>query len=206
MWQWWKKIIGYGKEETAEDPMKYLIAGLGNIGSEYEGTRHNVGFDVVDGLAEAAGATWSQDKLAARTEIKHRGRRLVLIKPSTYMNRSGKAVRYWMEKLSIPAERVMVIVDDIHIDFGKLRMRGKGSDGGHNGLRDIQQQLGSSKYPRLKVGIGSGFHKGQQVDYVLGKWSAEQKRSLPEIIKKAGEAVKSFTAIGLGHTMNQYNS
>jgi len=121
------------------------------------------------------------------------------------MNRSGKSVKYWMQKEKIPVDRIMVVVDDIHLEYGSLRMRAKGSDGGHNGLKDIQQHLGGTKYPRLRVGIGKEFYSGQQVDYVLGKWTSEERKVLPDILKKAGDAVKSFTAIGLGHTMSQYN-
>ncbi|NNF35404.1 MAG: aminoacyl-tRNA hydrolase [Saprospiraceae bacterium] len=185
--------------------MKYLIIGLGNMHPDYDDTRHNIGFDVVDVMAEEAGAAWKLSQLGAVTQIKHRGRTLVLLKPSTYMNRSGKSVRYWMTKEKVPVDRIMVVVDDIHIEYGTLRMRGKGSDGGHNGLKDIQQHLGGNKYPRLKVGIGGDFYKGQQVDYVLGKWTSEERDKLPGILKKAGDAVKSFAAIGLGHTMSQYN-
>lgn len=205
MWEWIKKIFGYKKEEIVEDPMKYLIIGLGNMHPDYDDSRHNVGFDVVDVMAEEAGVAWDLGKLGAMAEIKHRGRKLVLLKPSTYMNRSGKAVKFWMQELKIPKSRIMVVVDDIHLDFGKLRMRGKGSDGGHNGLKDIQQHLGGTDYPRLKVGIGSEFSKGRQVDYVLGKWSVEEIKSLPDILQRAGDAVRSFAAIGLGHTMSKYN-
>ena len=205
MWEWIKQIFGYKKEEIVEDPMKYLIIGLGNMHPDYDNSRHNIGFDVVDVMAEEAGVAWDLGKLGARAEIKHRGRKLVLLKPSTYMNRSGKAVKYWMQELKIPKSRIMVVVDDIHLDFGKLRMRGKGSDGGHNGLKDIQQHLSGTDYPRLKVGIGSEFSKGRQVDYVLGKWSAEERKSLPDILQRAGDAIRSFAAIGLGHTMSKYN-
>lgn len=205
MLEWIKQLFGYTKEEIQEDPMKYLIIGLGNMHPDYDDTRHNVGFDVVDVMAEEAGVAWNLGKLGAMAEVKHRGRKIVLLKPSTYMNRSGKAVKYWMQELKIPKSRMMVVVDDIHLEFGKLRMRGKGSDGGHNGLKDIQQHLGGTDYPRLKVGIGSEFSKGRQVDYVLGKWSVEERKSLPDILKKAGDAVRSFAAIGLGHTMSNYN-
>jgi PTH1 family peptidyl-tRNA hydrolase len=205
MWEWLKHIFGLKKEEKLPDPMKYLIIGLGNMHPDYEDTRHNIGFDVVDVMAEEAGAAWKLSQLGAVTRIKHRGRTLVLLKPSTYMNRSGKSIQYWMQKEKVPVDRIMVVVDDIHIEYGTLRMRGKGSDGGHNGLKDIQQHLGGNKYPRLRVGIGRDFYQGQQVDYVLGKWSSEERKKLPDILKKAGDAIKSFTAIGLGHTMSQYN-
>ncbi len=206
MWNWIKKIVGFQEEvEVTEDLMKYLIVGLGNMHPDYDDTRHNVGFDVVDVMAEEAGKPWKLQQLGATSEVKHRGRTLILLKPSTYMNRSGKAVNFWMQKHKIPTERTMIIVDDLHLDYGTLRMRAKGSDAGHNGLKDIQQHLGGNKYPRLKVGIGNDFHKGQQVDFVLGKWSSSEREKLPDILKKAGDAVKSFTAIGLPHTMTKYN-
>lgn len=205
MWEWLRQLFGLNNEEKLPDPMKYLIIGLGNMHPDYDDTRHNVGFDVVDVMAEEAGAAWKLSQLGAITQIKHRGRTLILLKPSTYMNRSGKSVKYWMQKEKIPVDRIMVVVDDIHLEYGSLRMRAKGSDGGHNGLKDIQQHLGGTKYPRLRVGIGKEFYSGQQVDYVLGKWTSEERKVLPDILKKAGDAVKSFTAIGLGHTMSQYN-
>jgi PTH1 family peptidyl-tRNA hydrolase len=205
VWEWLKQIFGLKKEEELPDTMKYLIVGLGNMHPDYDDTRHNVGFDVVDVMAEEAGAAWKISQLGAVAKIKHRGRTLVLLKPSTYMNRSGKSIKYWMQKEKVPIDRIMVVVDDIHLELGTLRMRAKGSDGGHNGLKDIQQHLGGTKYPRLRVGIGKEFYSGQQVDYVLGKWTSEERDKLPNILKKAGDAVKSFTAIGLGHTMSQYN-
>lgn len=185
--------------------MKYLIAGLGNMHPDYDDTRHNIGFDVVDVMAEKANVAWKLSNLGAIAEIKHRGRNLILLKPSTYMNRSGKSVRYWMEKEKIPIERLLVIVDDINLELGTLRLRGKGSDGGHNGLKDIQETLGTNNYPRLRIGIGNDFFKGQQIDYVLGKWSEEELEKLPEILEKSGDACKSFCAIGMGHTMTKYN-
>ena len=205
MWEWIKQLFGLKKEEKLPDPMKYLIIGLGNMHPDYDDTRHNVGFDVVDVMAEEAGVPWKLSQLGAITQIKHRGRTLILLKPSTYMNRSGKSVKYWMQKEKIPIDRIMVVVDDIHLEYGTLRMRAKGSDGGHNGLKDIQQNLGGNKYPRLRVGIGREFHSGQQVNYVLGKWSSEELDKLPDILKKAGNAIKSFAAIGLSHTMNKFN-
>lgn len=185
--------------------MKYLIAGLGNIGSEYEGTRHNVGFDVVDELARETGATFTSEGHALVARVRHKGRTLVLIKPTTYMNLSGKAVRYWLQKESIPRENLMVLVDDLNLPFGKLRMRGKGSDGGHNGLKHIDQLLGTQDYARLRIGIGAEFSQGRQVNYVLGKWNAEESQALPELLKRAVEAVRSFASIGLARTMNTVN-
>lgn len=185
--------------------MKYLIAGLGNIGAKYDNTRHNIGFDVVDALAEKHGGEWSTEKLGDVATIKQRGRTYVLLKPSTYMNRSGKAVHYWMQKEKIDKNRLLVVMDDLNLDFGKIRLRGKGSDGGHNGLKDIDQVTGGNNYARLRLGIGSEFSKGRQVDYVLGEWSSEQQDELPKIIKRASEACIAFGAIGLQHAMSRYN-
>ncbi|TXB64175.1 aminoacyl-tRNA hydrolase [Phaeodactylibacter luteus] len=185
--------------------MKYLIAGLGNIGPEYVNTRHNIGFDVVDGLAARHGGEWKTDKLGDVATIKHRGRTFVLLKPSTYMNRSGKAVHYWLQKEKIEKSRLLVVIDDLNLPFGKQRLRGKGSDGGHNGLKDIDQVTGGNNYARLRLGIGNEFSKGRQVDYVLGKWSQEEMDGLPEIVKRAGEACIAFGSIGLQHAMSQYN-
>ena len=185
--------------------MKYLIAGLGNMGPDYDDTRHNLGFEAVDFLAQEHDAGWKNDTLGDIARFRHRGRTFVLLKPSTYMNRSGKAVRYWLQKESIPKDRLLVVVDDLNLPLGKLRLRGKGSDGGHNGLRDIDQTLGGNNYARLRLGIGGDYFPGQQVDYVLGKWSGEEKRQLPEILEQAAAMVISFAAIGLQHTMNQFN-
>ena len=187
------------------DPMKYLIVGLGNIGSDYDDTRHNIGFDVVDMMAKDASASWKQETLGDITEIKHKGRTLVLLKPSTYMNLSGKAMKYWMEKKKIPVENTLVIVDELQLDLGVIRLKSKGSDGGHNGLKDIAARLGSTKYPRLRVGIGKDFRRGQQVDYVLGKWNAKEKDELIEVIPRACEAAKSFAAVGVKFTMEKFN-
>jgi len=185
--------------------MKYLIAGLGNMGAEYDDTRHNVGFEVVDALAKEFNVSFKNEQLGDIAEFKHRGRTVVLLKPSTYMNRSGKSVRYWLQKKKIEVKNLLVIVDDLNLEFGKIRLRGKGSDGGHNGIKDINQILGGSQYARLRIGIGNDFQRGRQVDYVLGKWSTEEAEKLPELIKKASEISKSFVAIGLSHTMNQFN-
>jgi len=187
------------------DPMKYLIVGLGNIGADYEDTRHNIGFDVVDMMAKDGEASWKQETLGDIAEIKHKGRTLVLLKPSTYMNRSGKALKYWMEKKKIPVDKVLVVVDELQLDLGVIRVKSKGSDGGHNGLKDIAEKLGSTKYSRLRVGIGNDFRRGQQVDYVLGKWKAKEKDELIEVIPQACEAAKSFAAVGLKFTMEKFN-
>lgn len=205
MLEWLRKLFAFNKEEEIEDPMKYLIVGLGNIGSEYEGTRHNIGFDVLDYLAEEKNGKWKSDTLGATCEIRHKGRILFLLKPSTYMNRSGKAVNYWMTKKKIKRDNILIIVDDLHMDLGKLRMRAKGSDGGHNGLKDIQQVLGGTNYPRLKFGIGNNFHSGQQVDFVLGRWKSDEKEKVQKTISKAAQAIMSFAAIGLKFTMEKFN-
>ena len=201
---WLKNFFQIRKEEEP-DPMKYLIAGLGNMGAEYDQTRHNVGFEVMDYLAREFDAEFKTETLGDLAEFRHKGRTFVLLKPSTYMNRSGKAVRYWMQKLKIPKSRLLVVVDDINLPLGKIRLRGKGSPGGHNGLKDIDQMTGGNNYARLRIGIGDEFSKGRQVDYVLGEWSEAEKEALPNILKRAAETVKSFATIGLQHTMSQYN-
>lgn len=186
--------------------MKFLIVGLGNIGSEYENTRHNIGFKVVDHLAAEAKVSFRTDRYAAVAEAKFKGKTFILIKPSTYMNLSGNAVRYWMQEEKIPLENVMVVTDDLALPFGKLRMRGQGSDGGHNGLKHIQQILNTASYARLRFGVGAEFSKGQQVDYVLGEWSDEEKKTLQEKIEQAAKSIQSFGFIGLARTMNQFNT
>jgi peptidyl-tRNA hydrolase, PTH1 family len=184
---------------------KFLIAGLGNIGEDYEGTRHNIGFEVVDFLANEAGVKFVSDRYASVAEIKHKGKTLVLIKPTTYMNLSGKAINYWMQAEKIPVENLMVILDELALPFGKIRLGPKGSDGGHNGLKHIQETLGTSSYPRLRFGIGNEFGKGYQVNYVLGKWSDEEKKTLNERVKIAADAIKAFAFVGLSRCMNDYN-
>ena len=185
--------------------MKYLIAGLGNIGAQYENTRHNIGFDVLDHLAKEAGVAFSSNTLGDLVEIKHKGRTLILLKPNTYMNLSGKSVKYWMDKHKIQPENLMVIVDDKNLDLGKLRLRDKGSDGGHNGLKDVQEKFGHSNYVRLRMGIGKDFHPGQQVNYVLGRWKKEEQPDVDIMIEKASRAIKNFVSIGLKLTMDDLN-
>ena len=185
--------------------MKYLIAGLGNMGAKYGNTRHNVGFEVVDAIAEEHGGEWSTEKLGDLATVKHRGRTFVLLKPSTYMNRSGKAIHYWLQKEKIDKNRLLVVVDDLNLPFGKQRLRGKGSDGGHNGLKDIDQVTGGNNYARLRVGIGNEFSRGRQIDYVLGEWSSEQREDLPDVVKRAAETCIAFGAIGLQHAMSRHN-
>ncbi len=186
--------------------MKFLIVGLGNIGSEYEETRHNIGFKVVEQIARDTGASWRSDRYAAVAEGRNKGKSLILLKPTTYMNLSGQAVRYWMQAEKIPLENVMIITDDIALPFGKLRMRGKGSDGGHNGLKHIAQTLQSENYARLRFGVGSEFSKGQQVDYVLGTWGEEERKTLADRIDIAAKGIYSFAHIGLERTMNTINT
>lgn len=186
--------------------MKYLIVGLGNPGSEYENTRHNIGFKVVEKMAEDHEGKFQMDKLAEVARIKFKGRVLVMIKPTTYMNLSGKSVNYWMQTEKIPIDNVLVITDDIALPFGKLRMKGKGSDGGHNGLKDIQKVLNTPNYARLRFGVGSDFYTGQQADYVLGEWKEEEKSLLQERIEVATEFIKGFTTIGLAMTMSAWNN
>lgn len=185
--------------------MKYLIAGLGNIGSEYEFTRHNIGFLVVDELVRAHGGTWTSDRLAMVSEIKYKGRTLVCIKPTTYMNLSGKAVDYWLKKSNLTPESLLVVLDDLNLDYGQLRMRPKGSSGGHNGLKDIEATFGHTDYARLRIGVGDNFRKGNQVDYVLGKWTKEEQKDLPFIVQKSADACASFAAIGMKLTMENFN-
>ncbi|MEO5905980.1 MAG: aminoacyl-tRNA hydrolase [Saprospiraceae bacterium] len=186
--------------------MKYLIVGLGNIGDEYAATRHNIGFQVVDHLAEKLEASWKSATLGQITETKFKSRTLILLKPNTYMNLSGKSVAYWMQKEKIPLENILVILDEIQLDLGMIRLRGKGTDGGHNGLKDIQVQLNTTEYARLRVGIGKNFEVGGQVNYVLGKWNAEEKKIMPSILDAAGEAIKSFVSIGLKRSMEIVNA
>ena len=183
--------------------MKYLIVGLGNIGAEYAATRHNIGFKVLDALAEASNTVFSSQRYGSVAELKHKGRTFILLKPSTYMNLSGKAVSYWMQAEKIPLENV---VDDIALPFGAIRIRAKGSDGGHNGLKNIAELLGTNAYARLRFGIGGDFPKGMQIDYVLGEWTKEEAAALPERTKVAAEAIKAFGTIGLERTMNQFNN
>jgi PTH1 family peptidyl-tRNA hydrolase len=187
--------------------MKYLIVGLGNIGVEYQDTRHNIGFMMADALVEACkGPAFVSDRYGAVSECKFKGRVLLVLKPSTYMNLSGKAVRYWMAREHIPTEQVLVLVDDLALPFGTIRMRSKGSPGGHNGLASIVEQIGSQDFPRLRFGIGDTFHKGAQIDYVLSPFAREEWDQMPERLRMVSEAVQSFVTIGVERTMNFYNN
>ncbi len=186
--------------------MNYLIVGLGNIGDEYAETRHNIGFMVVDALAKEAGITFEDKRYGFVSTLKVKNQTLTLLKPSTYMNLSGNAVRYWMNEKNIPAERVLVVVDDLSLPFGTLRLKGNGSDGGHNGLKHIASVLGTQQYARLRFGIGNDFPRGGQVDYVLGKFGEDDLRTMDERLKTAGEAVKTFCLAGINVAMNQFNN
>ncbi|MCL1821857.1 MAG: aminoacyl-tRNA hydrolase [Prolixibacteraceae bacterium] len=186
--------------------MKYLIAGLGNIGKEYENTRHNVGFKILDALADASNVVFDDRRYGFVAEMKFKGRTFILIKPTTYVNLSGRAVNYWLKKENIPLSNLMVVVDDIALPFGAIRIKAKGSDGGHNGLRNITETLSGNEYARLRFGIGDNFSRGRQVDYVLGEWDAQEEKELPFLIDKSMEAVKSFGTIGVERTMNFFNT
>ncbi len=186
--------------------MKYLIVGLGNIGDEYRDTRHNIGFMVLDALAKASNIVFSDKRYGAVSTLSLKGRQLILLKPSTYMNLSGNAVRYWMQQEKIPLENVLIVVDDLALPFGSLRLKGKGSDAGHNGLKHIAATLGTQNYARLRFGIGNDFPRGGQIDYVLGHFGEEDMKLMPERLEMAGEIVKSFCLAGLNNTMNLYNN
>lgn len=208
MWKHLKKWFGFGNtiNENEEDLMKkFLIVGLGNIGEKYHNTRHNIGFKILDYLAEKEEATFETVKLGDVTTIKVKGRTLILLKPNTYMNLSGKAIKYWLEKEKIPLNNLLVITDDLNLPFGTLRLKTKGSDGGHNGLKDTQDKLQTTKYNRFRFGISDAFSKGRQVDYVLGEWNEEENSKLEERLKISAELVKSFALAGVNNTMNQFN-
>lgn len=191
--------------EEKDEMKKFLIVGLGNIGSEYDNTRHNIGFKILDHLAQKEELTYTTQKLGAVSTYKLKGRSFLLLKPSTYMNLSGKAIKYWLTKENIPLENLLVITDDLNLPFGSLRIKQKGSDGGHNGLKDTQLQLQTNKYNRFRFGISDEFSKGRQVDYVLGKWTPEENDKLPERLDKAIEIIKSFGLSGVNNTMNSFN-
>lgn len=185
--------------------MSFLIAGLGNIGEEYNETRHNIGFKIADELAQLNKTNFSLERLAFFAEYRSRGKNIYVIKPTTYMNLSGKAVRYWMNELKIPQQNILVVLDDLAIPFGSIRIRMKGSDGGHNGLKDIDATLGNGNYARLRFGVGADFTKGRQVDYVLGKWNTEEMKTLNERVKVACEGINSFMFEGIERAMSKYN-
>lgn len=194
------------KQHTQGDPMKkYLIVGLGNIGPKYTNTRHNIGFKVLDFIAHENDLTWETVKLGDITTHKKKGRTFLLLKPSTYMNLSGKAIKYWMDKEKIPLEQLLVVTDDLNLAFGTLRIKTKGSDGGHNGLKDTQNVLQTTKYNRFRFGISDAFSSGRQVDYVLGEWTPEEEKQLPERLAVANKAIESFGLAGINITMNTFN-
>ncbi|NLP57081.1 aminoacyl-tRNA hydrolase [Lutibacter sp. B1] len=184
---------------------KFLIVGLGNIGEKYVDTRHNIGFKILDEIASKEEITFENEKLGAIAKFRFKGRTFILLKPSTYMNLSGKAVNYWLTKEKIPLENLLVICDDLNLDFGSIRVKAKGSDGGHNGLKDINAVLQTQQYARFRFGVGSEFSKGKQVDYVLGKWNDDELKLLPERMDKSAQVIKSFGTAGLNLTMNTFN-
>lgn len=186
--------------------MKYLITGLGNIGSEYWGTRHNIGFRVVNHLVESCGGNFSEERYGAIARVRVKNRELIVLKPNTFMNLSGNAVRYWLQKENIPVENLLVVVDDLSLPFGTLRLKPKGSDAGHNGLKNIAQMLNTQAYSRLRFGIGNDFPRGGQIDYVLGKFPEEELAKMADILKQTDEIIKSFCLAGVQLTMNQFNN
>ncbi len=184
---------------------KYLVVGLGNPGSEYKNTRHNVGFQLLDYLANKVNAGWTGDRYGMRSDMKIKGRSITLIKPDTYMNLSGKAVQFWINKLNIEPQNALIILDDLNLPFGTLRMRKNGSDGGHNGLKNIQEILQSIEYPRLRIGIGNEYQKGKQINFVLGEWKKEEQISLDKIFNACSEGILQFALAGADKAMNQLN-
>ena len=207
MWNFLKRLFGFEEteKETIDCMKKFLIVGLGNIGVEYKNTRHNIGFKVLDHLAETEDLKFETKKLGDLTTYKFKGRTFILLKPSTYMNLSGKAVKYWLTKEKIPLENLLIITDDLNLPFGTLRLKTKGSDGGHNGLKDLQEKLSTTKYNRFRFGISDTFSKGRQVDYVLGQWTEEENEKLPERLDKSVAIIKSFGTAGVSNTMNTFN-
>ena len=202
------RLFGRGKDKTTElqpDVKKYLIACLGNIGPEYVGTRHNVGFMVGDTLAREAGVAFKSCRYGDMAEVKVKNCLLMVLKPSTFMNLSGVAIRYWMNHEKLPLENLLVVVDDLALPFGTLRMRQRGSDAGHNGLKNIASELGNTNYARLRVGVGNDFARGAQIDFVLGKFPPEERAKMPEVLKRAAEAVSTFCLAGPDIAMNRFN-
>ncbi len=203
---WYTFLKNLFKKETKEDLMKkFLIIGLGNIGEKYENTRHNIGFKILDELAEEHETSFETEKLGDIATFRYKGRTFMLLKPSTYMNLSGKAVKYWMTKEKVGIDNILVVTDDLNIDFGTLRLKGKGSDGGHNGLKDIQEKLNTNKYPRFRFGVGANFSKGRQVDFVLSEWSKEETSELIERLPVSAKLITSFGTAGMANTMSNFN-
>jgi PTH1 family peptidyl-tRNA hydrolase len=208
MWEAIKSWLGFSNhtELKENDKMKkFLIVGLGNIGEKYADTRHNIGFKILDYLAKSGEVSFETQKLGDISQLKVKGRTLILLKPSTYMNLSGKAIKYWLEKEKVPLENLLVVTDDLNLPFGSLRLKTKGSDGGHNGLKDTQDKLQTTKYNRFRFGISNSFSKGRQVDYVLGEWNDDENSKLEERLKMSSELIKSFALAGVNNTMNQFN-
>ncbi len=204
--KWWHQLFTTNKNQESTDVMKkFLIVGLGNIGADYVNTRHNIGFKILDFLAQKEGISFETAKLGALAEYKFKGRTFFLLKPNTYMNLSGKAVQYWLDKEKIPIENLLVIADDLNLAFGTIRIKPKGSDGGHNGLKNINLILNTQNYSRFRFGISDEFKKGQQVNYVLGDWDEAEKAKLPERLALASEIIKSFGTAGLENTMTSFN-
>lgn len=199
------KLFNTEEKKEFTEMKKVLIVGLGNVGEKYQNTRHNIGFQVVDALAKEKEATFETEKLGDIAKFRYKGKQFILLKPSTFMNLSGKAIKYWMQKENIALDNLLVVTDDLNIDFGTIRIKGKGSDGGHNGLKDTQEKLGTTKYSRFRFGVGSNFSKGRQVDYVLGTWSKDEESLLIERIPKSVDAILSFGVAGLANTMNSFN-
>ena len=199
------KIFGIKNESKQELMKKFLIVGLGNIGSKYENTRHNIGFKIVDEVAEEHNVTFETDKLGDVATFRYKGRTFVLLKPSTFMNLSGKAVKYWMQKEKVSVENILIVTDDVNIDFGMIRLKAKGSAGGHNGLKDIQEKLNTQQYARFRFGVGGNYSKGRQVDFVLGEWNKEETSQLIERLPTSAKVIISFGTAGLNNTMNTFN-
>ena len=206
MWQFLLKLFKRKHQSEQQDIMKkFLIVGLGNIGEKYTNTRHNIGFKILDHFASKENLTFETKKLGDVTTFKLKGRTFIFLKPSTYMNLSGKAVVYWMEKENIPLENILIVTDDLNLSFGSIRVKTKGSDGGHNGLKDIQDKLNTTTYNRFRFGISDSFNKGQQVDYVLGEWTDEENQKLKERLDTSVALIKSFGMAGINITMNTFN-
>lgn len=209
MFDWFYKIFKTKNNsntiEKANSMKKFLIVGLGNIGDKYENTRHNIGFKILDYFAKEESLSFETQKLGDITTYKLKGRTFIFLKPNTYMNLSGKAILYWLTKEKIPLENLLVITDDLNLPFGSIRVKTKGSDGGHNGLKDTQDKLNTNKYNRYRFGISDAFTKGRQVDYVLGEWTEEENSKLEERLKKSIELIKSFGLAGINNTMNTFN-
>jgi PTH1 family peptidyl-tRNA hydrolase len=186
--------------------VKYLIVGLGNVGDEYHNTRHNIGFRILDALVDASNISFMDKRYGFVSEYSHKGRKFIILKPGTYVNLSGRAVNYWLQKEDIPPENLLVVVDDIALPFGTLRLRSQGGDGGHNGLINIIQTLGHQNFARLRFGIGNDFQEGFQINYVLGEWTEDEEKILPERIKICHDIIRSFGLAGLSRTMNEFNN